>query len=134
MRVTAGQHFVAICERELAELMGPVDATLARGPNGVTSVMLVGLQGVGKTTAAAKLARHLGRQGRRPLLVAADVQRPAAVLQLQRLGERIEVPVHAGAEGESPAAICAAAAARARPRASTRSSTTRPDASPSTKT
>jgi signal recognition particle subunit SRP54 len=75
--------------------------------------MLVGLQGVGKTTVAAKLARHLQREKQRPLLVAADVYRPAAVLQLQQLGERIGVPVHAGAPGEKPAEICAAALRRA---------------------
>ena len=114
LRVTPGQHFVAICEEELAALMGPVDPSLASGPDGVISVMLVGLQGVGKTTVAAKLARFLKAQGRRPLLVAADVYRPAAVLQLQQLGAAIGVAVHAGAAGESPPSICAAAAARAR--------------------
>ncbi len=114
VRVTPGQHFVKTCEEELTELMGPVDASLQRGKGGVTSVMLVGLQGVGKTTIAAKLALHLQKNRRRPLLVAADVYRPAAVLQLQQLGERIDVPVHAGAEGEKPAAICAGAAERAR--------------------
>jgi len=113
VRVSPGQHFVAVCEQELAELMGPVDPRLERR-RGVTSVMLVGLQGVGKTTVAAKLARHLAREGRRPLLVAADVQRPAAVLQLQRLGERIGVPVHTASNGEAAPAICAAAAERAR--------------------
>jgi signal recognition particle subunit SRP54 len=114
IHITPGQHFVKACEEELAALMGPVEARLRRGRGGTTSVMLVGLQGVGKTTVAAKLARHLQREKRRPLLVAADVQRPAAVLQLQQLGERIEVPVHTGAEGEKPASICATAAARAR--------------------
>ena len=114
VRVTPGQHFVATCEQELVALMGPVDADLARDEAGRVSVMLVGLQGVGKTSVAAKLARHLQREKRRPLLVAADVQRPAAVLQLQRLGESIGVAVHAGAEGEAPGAICAAAAQRAR--------------------
>jgi signal recognition particle subunit SRP54 len=113
-RVTPGQHFVAICERELVELMGPVESELARGPSGVLSVLLLGLQGVGKTTMAAKLARHLSRMKCRPLLVAADPYRPAAVLQLQRLGEQIGVPVHVGAAGEAPAAICAAAAEYAR--------------------
>jgi signal recognition particle subunit SRP54 len=113
-RITPGQAFVKICEEELAELMGPVDPELARGENGAVSVMLVGLQGVGKTTVAAKLARHLQKQGRRPLLVAADVYRPAAVLQLEQLGAKIGVPVHKGAEGDGPAAICDAARTRAR--------------------
>ncbi|MCC6642194.1 MAG: signal recognition particle protein [Deltaproteobacteria bacterium] len=114
IRVTPGQHFVAICEQELCALMGPVDSQLARGKDGVVSVMLLGLQGVGKTTVAAKLARHLQREGRRPLLVAADIYRPAAILQLETLGASIDVAVHRGAEGEAPPAICAAAAARAR--------------------
>jgi signal recognition particle subunit SRP54 len=74
--------------------------------------MLVGLQGVGKTTVAAKLARHLQKQNRRPLLVAADIYRPAAILQLQQLGDRIDVDVFVGDEGERPAAICARAKQR----------------------
>ena len=113
LRVGPGEHFVRICEQELIALMGPVDPSLARQA-GVTSILLVGLQGVGKTTAAGKLARTLSRQGHRPLLVAADVYRPAAVAQLQQLGERLEIPVYAGAEGERPEEICAAAAERAR--------------------
>ncbi|MBW2271044.1 MAG: signal recognition particle protein [Deltaproteobacteria bacterium] len=114
VKVTPGQHFVKACEEQLTELMGPVEPELTRGKDGVTSVLLLGLQGVGKTTQAAKLALHLKEKQRRPLLVAADVYRPAAVLQLQQLGERIGVPVHAGAEGDTPPAICAAAAERAR--------------------
>jgi len=113
VRVTPGQHFVKACHDELVALMGPVDAQLFR-TRGVTSILLVGLQGVGKTTVAGKLARHLQKTGRRPLLVAADIYRPAAVQQLQTLGLQIGVPVHAGAEGEAPAAICTAAAQRAR--------------------
>jgi signal recognition particle subunit SRP54 len=113
VRVTPGQHFVKACHDELVALMGPVDTQLAR-TRGTTSIMLVGLQGVGKTTVAGKLARHLQKNGRRPLLVAADIYRPAAVHQLQTLGAQIGVPVHAGADGEAPAAICAAAAQRAR--------------------
>ncbi|MBW2445732.1 MAG: signal recognition particle protein [Deltaproteobacteria bacterium] len=114
-RITPGQQFVKACQEELEALMGPVDTSLARGKSGVVSVLLIGLQGVGKTTVAAKLASYLlNKQQRRPLLVAADIHRPAAVLQLQRLGERIGVPVHAGAEGATPAGICRAAAQRAR--------------------
>jgi signal recognition particle subunit SRP54 len=108
-RVSPGQHFVAACEEELSALMGPVDPSLAR-KDGAVSVLLLGLQGVGKTTVAAKLARLLQKRGRRPLLVAADVQRPAAVLQLQQLGARLEVPVHTSAPDEAPPAICALAA------------------------
>jgi signal recognition particle subunit SRP54 len=111
-RVSPGQHFVKVCEEELVALMGPVDPDLARDGN-VTSILLVGLQGVGKTTAAGKLARTLAKDGRKPLLVAADVYRPAAVQQLQQLGARLEVPVHTGAEGESPASICSTARQRA---------------------
>jgi signal recognition particle subunit SRP54 len=113
-RVSPGQHFVAICEQELVALMGPVDPTLARDEAGHVSVMLFGLQGVGKTTIAAKLARHLAKEGRRPLLVAADIHRPAAVLQLEQLAASIDVAVHKGVEGEGAASICGAAAARAR--------------------
>ena len=96
LRVTPGQHFVKVCQDELTALMGPVDPTLHRDAARTTSVMLLGLQGVGKTTVAAKLARYLQRDKHRPLLVAADVQRPAAVLQLQQLGKQIGVAVHAG--------------------------------------
>jgi signal recognition particle subunit SRP54 len=114
IRITPGQHFVKTCEEELTALMGPVDPSLAKDAGGVTSVMLIGLQGVGKTTVAAKLARHLQKQERQPLLVAADVQRPAAVLQLQQLGERLGVAVHTRSGGEAPAEICAEAARRAK--------------------
>ena len=113
IRVTPGQHFVKTCEEELVALMGPVDPSLTVA-DGRTTVMLVGLQGVGKTTVAGKLARKLQSEGRKPLLVAADVYRPAAVLQLQQLGSQLGVEVHTGAEGELPPAICAAAAARAK--------------------
>jgi len=113
LKVTPGQHFVHICEQELVQLMGPVDVSLAKSA-GATSIMLAGLQGVGKTTIAAKLARHLQKQGKTPLLVAADIYRPAAVQQLQTLGAAIGVPVHVGAPGEQPPQICETARERAR--------------------
>ncbi len=113
-QVSPGQHFIATCQKELEALMGPVDTRMRRDDRGVVSVMLFGLQGVGKTTVAAKLARHLEKQGRKPLLVAADVHRPAAILQLQQLGERIGVTVHAGAPEDGAVAICQAARERAR--------------------
>nr|MCS5635337.1 signal recognition particle protein Srp54 [Myxococcota bacterium] len=113
VKVTPGEHFVKACEDELIDLMGPVDTTLTRS-SGATSIMLAGLQGVGKTTVAAKLARMLQKQGRRPLLVAADVYRPAAVQQLITLGDSIGVPVHSGDDGASPPLICQEAWKRAR--------------------
>lgn len=113
IKVTPGQHFIRVCEQELTELMGPIDTTLAAS-SGVTSIMLAGLQGVGKTTVASKLARHLQKQGKRPLLVAADIYRPAAVDQLKTLGQSIEVPVHSGSEGQLPPEICGQARQYAR--------------------
>jgi signal recognition particle subunit SRP54 len=113
LRVSPGQQFVKICQKELVALMGPVDPSLAK-ERGATSVLLIGLQGVGKTTVAAKLARYLEKKKIRPLLVAADVQRPAAVDQLETLGRSLGVPVHRGSEGQTPPEICRAAAERAR--------------------
>lgn len=113
IRIAPGQQFIKICEKELTDLMGPVDPSLEKA-RGATSIMLVGLQGVGKTTVAAKLARYLEKRKIRPLLVAADVYRPAAIDQLETLGASIGVPVHRGSEGQSPPEICRAAAERAR--------------------
>ena len=113
LKVTPGQHFVKVCEEELVDLMGPVDTSLAKA-RGMTSIMLAGLQGVGKTTISAKLAVHLKKQGLRPILVAADIYRPAAVDQLKTLGASIDVPVYHGVEGDKPPAICAAALERAK--------------------
>jgi signal recognition particle subunit SRP54 len=113
IKVTPGQHFISICEEELVELMGPVDTELSRA-DGAISIMLVGLQGVGKTTIAAKLARYLQKKNKKPLLVAADIYRPAAVEQLKTLGASIGVPVHSGEEGELPPAICSEGKSRAR--------------------
>ena len=113
IKVTPGQHFIKICEEELTQLMGPVDTTLAARA-GLTSIMLAGLQGVGKTTVSAKLAVYLRKLGKKPLLVAADVYRPAAVDQLKTLGASIDIPVHHGSEGELPPAICRAAFERAK--------------------
>ena len=113
LKVSPGQHFVSICEEELVNLMGPVDTELQRS-DGAISIMLVGLQGVGKTTVAAKLAKYLAGQGKKPLLVAADIYRPAAIDQLQTLGASIEIPVHVGQPGQLPPEICRDAKERAR--------------------
>jgi signal recognition particle subunit SRP54 len=94
LKASAAEQFVKVCHDQLEALMGPVDTDLHLKAKGqVSGVMLVGLQGSGKTTTIAKLASYLLKQGRKPLLVAADVQRPAAVEQLQTLGEQIGVPV-----------------------------------------
>ncbi|MBX5481954.1 MAG: signal recognition particle protein [Myxococcaceae bacterium] len=94
VKVSPGDHFVKICHDELEALMGPVDTRLAFKPkNQVTGIMMVGLQGSGKTTTVGKLATKLLKEGRRPLLVAADIYRPAAVDQLKVLGQRVGVPV-----------------------------------------
>lgn len=95
MQVTPGDHFVKICHDELEALMGPVDVTLVLKPKDqITGIMMVGLQGSGKTTTAGKLANRLLKQGRKPLLVAADIYRPAAVEQLKILGAKINCPVY----------------------------------------
>ncbi len=93
-KVSAADHFIKVCHDELEALMGPVDTSLKFKPKGgVTTMMLVGLQGSGKTTTVGKLASYLQKKGRKPLLVAADIYRPAAVDQLEVLGDRLGVPV-----------------------------------------
>jgi signal recognition particle subunit SRP54 len=111
--ISAGDQFVAICHDELVQMMGEVEEPLHFQPKGPTGIMMVGLQGSGKTTSAAKLARYLSKEGKKPLLVAADMQRPAAVEQLKVLGEQIDVPVF-NLPGETPLAICRAAADEAK--------------------
>lgn len=106
MRVSPADHFVNICQEELEGLMGPVDAELRYADNRPTSIMMVGLQGTGKTTTTGKIANFLKEsKKRKPMLVAADIYRPAAAQQLKVLGERIGVPVF-HIEGESPVKIC----------------------------
>jgi signal recognition particle subunit SRP54 len=91
--LTPGQQVVKIVHEELTEVMGGGDSRLAFAQRGPTTILLVGLQGSGKTTAAAKLALMLRKEGKAPALVAADLQRPAAVDQLEQLGRQIQVPV-----------------------------------------
>src|SRR6187551_3556272 len=94
--LNAGQQVIKIVHEELTAVLGAGDRTfhLTGSP---AVIMLVGLQGAGKTTASAKLARYITKQGRRPLLVAADPYRPAASQQLETLGSSINVPVHPAA-------------------------------------
>ncbi len=105
LRVTPQDHFVKICHDELEALMGPVDTSLKMRDRGATGVMMVGLQGSGKTTTAGKLANKYLKEGKKPLLVAADVYRPAAVDQLRILGEQLHVPVF-HAPGVAPPELC----------------------------
>jgi signal recognition particle subunit SRP54 len=94
--LTPGQQVVKIVHEELTELMGSGDSRLAYAQRPPTVILLVGLQGSGKTTAAAKLSLLLRKEGRKPALVAADLQRPAAIEQLEQLGRQIDVPVYRG--------------------------------------
>ncbi|MFN3135264.1 MAG: signal recognition particle protein [Candidatus Kryptonium sp.] len=91
--ITPGQMLIKIIYDELVNLMGSTRADIKFSPNPPTVIMIVGLQGSGKTTFCAKLANHLRHKGRHPLLVAADIYRPAAIEQLKQLGEQIQVPV-----------------------------------------
>ena len=101
--LTPGQQVVKIVHEELTEMMGGGDSRLAFAPRGPTMILLAGLQGSGKTTAAAKLALMLRKEGKTPALVAADLQRPAAIDQLEQLGRQIQVPVF-GEERKDPVA------------------------------
>jgi len=100
-----GQHVVKIVHEELVRILGEQSAPLDLGSRSPAAVMLAGLQGSGKTTAAGKLALLLKKKGRQPLLVACDLQRPAAVRQLQILGEQVDVPVYAPATSGDPVPV-----------------------------
>jgi signal recognition particle subunit SRP54 len=110
--VRPDQQIVKIVHDELIELMGPVDPSIRYEKSGPTILMLCGLQGSGKTTTCGKLARLLAAQGRKPLLVAADLQRPAAVDQLEVIGRQIGVPVYSAPES-NPVKVCQDALAEA---------------------
>jgi len=97
--LTPGQQVIKIVHEELVTTLGSESAPLNKGAPPLT-ILMVGLQGSGKTTTAGKLALMLKKQGRRPLLVAADLQRPAAIDQLETLGARIEVPVFTDRKGK----------------------------------
>jgi signal recognition particle subunit SRP54 len=107
------EQIVRIVYDELVRLMGPVDHNFHFAKDRPTVIMLCGLQGSGKTTTAGKLALTLKERGRKPVLVAADLQRPAAVDQLKVLGEQIQTPVYSEA-GSNPVEVCRNAAAFAR--------------------
>ena len=103
--ITPGQQVVKIVNDELCALMGGGQSKINLSPNPPTVIMLVGLHGCGKTTTSAKLAYNFKKDGKRPMMVAMDTGRPAAIDQLQSLGAQIDVPVYATRPGDDPVGI-----------------------------
>ncbi|HTM53495.1 MAG TPA: signal recognition particle protein [Pirellulales bacterium] len=108
-----GQQLIGIVHQELVDLMGPVDHSLHLQA-GVTVLMLCGLQGSGKTTTCGKLGRLINERGRKPLLVAADLQRPAAIEQLHVIGNQLGIEVFSQPGAKDPVAVCSAAIGHAK--------------------
>jgi signal recognition particle subunit SRP54 len=117
--LSPAQQVLSIVNEELIEVLGGTDGKnkLDLGGTPAVIIMLVGLQGSGKTTTAAKLANYLRKQGQRPLMVAADMYRPAAVNQLKTLGKQLSIPVYSEQMGANPVDICAHAIDYAREQA-----------------
>ena len=111
--VNPTQMFVSIVHKELTALMGPVDHTIPPAQGGPTVLMMAGLQGAGKTTTTAKLGKFLQKRGRKPMLIAADMIRPAAVEQLKTLGAQHNIPVYFEPSGR-PVKICERGIAKAK--------------------
>ena len=107
------EHLVGIVHKELIDLMGPVDHSLHLKPN-LSVIMMCGLQGSGKTTTCGKLGKILKERQKKPMLVAADLQRPAAIQQLQVLGRDQGMPVYADLEEKDPVRLCQAAVRKAK--------------------
>ncbi len=103
--LTPAQHVIKIVNDELTELLGGTQSRISISSRPPTVIMLVGLQGAGKTTTAGKLANLLRKQNKKPLLVAADIYDPAAIKQLQVLGEQLDIPVFSLGDKENPVAI-----------------------------
>lgn len=102
LQLSPTEHFIGICSEELEALMGPPGEGIHFQDQSITTIMMVGLQGAGKTTTTGKLAKYVVDQGKKPLLVAADIYRPAAIRQLQVLGERLDVPVYTRTDATPP--------------------------------
>lgn len=103
--LSPGQQVIKVVNDELTELMGGTQSKIAHANRPPTVVMMVGLQGAGKTTTTGKLAKYLQKQNRKPLLVAGDIYRPAAIKQLEVLGEQLKVPVFTLGDQISPVDI-----------------------------
>ncbi len=106
--LTPAQHVIKIVNQELTELMGHEQSPLEYSSSGSTVIMMVGLQGAGKTTTCGKIAKWLKTQGKRPLLVACDIYRPAAISQLKIVGEKVETPVFEMGDKVAPEKIAKA--------------------------
>ncbi len=103
--LTPGQQVIKVVNDELTQLMGGEQSKLATSARPPTVIMMVGLQGAGKTTSTGKLAKYLQNQNRSPMLIAADIYRPAAIKQLEVLGEQLDVPVFSLGNKENPVKI-----------------------------
>ena len=103
--LTPGQYIVKIVHEELIELLGGTQSKLNVAANPPTVIMLVGLQGAGKTTTVGKLANYLRKNGKKPLMVAGDVYRPAAITQLEVIGKQLDMPVFSMGDQVSPVEI-----------------------------
>ena len=106
--LTPAQAVIQIVNEELTNLMGGTQSRIAISPHPPTIIMMAGLQGAGKTTSAGKLGLSFKKQGKRPLLVAADIYRPAAIKQLQVIGEKLDIPVYADEGNKDAVAIAKA--------------------------
>jgi len=111
--LTPAQQVIKLVHAALIDVLGHEAVGLAPAPKPPRVILIAGLQGSGKTTAAAKLARLLKAQGRKPYLAACDLRRPAAIRQLQLLGEQVAVPVHGESDAQDPAAVAGRALAYA---------------------
>ena len=112
--LTPGQHVIKIVNEELTNLMGGSESKLNYSSSGLTVIMLVGLQGAGKTTMCGKLALNLRKDNKKPLLVACDIYRPAAIKQLEVVGKQIEIPVFSMGDKVSPVEIAKSGIAHAK--------------------
>ncbi|MDD7793769.1 signal recognition particle protein [Clostridium sp. 'White wine YQ'] len=112
--LTPGQQVIKVVNEELTELMGKSESKLNTSDSGLTVIMLVGLQGAGKTTMCGKLALSLRKKNKKPLLVACDVYRPAAIKQLEVVGKGIDIPVFTMGDKISPVDIAKAGIAKAK--------------------
>ena len=104
--LTPGQQVIKIVRDELVDLLGGEDSKINFTPNPPTVIMLVGLNGAGKTTTAGKLANIIRKEGKKPLLVACDVYRPAAIKQLQVVGKQLDIPVYSNENTKDVVGIC----------------------------